>query len=182
MNEGKRFEEAFKKSVPKDVYCERFPDAAVGFRINKKDKEIRFAPKSPYDFILYRWPELYCVELKTTDKTNFSFVGKSANIKEFQINKLIKVSQYANAGFFLNFRKTGNTYFLKINDFCKIRAAANKVSINEKDIEGYAIKIPHRLLKSNYRYDLSPLFPQNGIDEKQKDVCRQQKLSLQEPQ
>jgi len=167
MNEGKIFEEAFAKSVPKDVYCERFPDATIGFNAGEENsvldkngkKKIRFAPKSPYDFILYRKPELYCAELKTTATTSFSFEGKSSNIKEHQIKSLLKASAFANAGFFLNFRKTGNTYFLEINDFCKIKDSVNKSSFNEKDIQEYAVKLPHQLLKVNYRYDLTPLFP-----------------------
>ena len=172
--EGKRFERAFANSVPADVYCERFPDAAVGFNAkekltggapiigNNKNNKIRFAPKSPYDFILYKRPELFCIELKTAGTSNFSFSGKSANIKDHQIRSLLKASKYANAGLILNFRKTSNTYYLEINDFCRIKETLNKKSFNEKDIINYAIELPHKLMRTNYKYDLSPLFHMNN--------------------
>lgn len=162
INIGKKFEIDFRKSIPKYVYCERMPDAAVGFNMKKnkeEDRTIRFAPKSPYDYILYCRPELYCIELKTSGKNGFTFKGKSSNIRERQIRSLLKAAHYANAGFILNFRKTGNTYYLEINSFCEIIKSISKSSINETDIKDYAIKIPHKLLRKSYRYDISPLFP-----------------------
>lgn len=156
MNPGKQFEENFKKSIPEDVYYQRLHDSSIGFDIENSTQ--RFALKSPYDCILYHNPYLYCLELKSTKSKAISYAGSNPMVKEHQIKELIKASGYGcRAGFILNFRDTGNTYYLPIAQFACIQKTNNKKSMNESDIIMYGICIPCKKLKVNYRYDLSEM-------------------------
>ena len=71
MNVGKIFEQKFKESIPKDVAVIRLHDSASGF--GQDSRSTRFSMKSPFDFILFKTPCMYCLELKSTDKKSFSF-------------------------------------------------------------------------------------------------------------
>jgi recombination protein U len=156
MNQGKVFEENFKKSVPEDAYYLRLHDSSIGFDIENSTQ--RFALKSPYDTILFRKGRMYSLELKSVKDGTISYAGSNPKIKEHQINELIKAARYGIiAGFVLNFRNTENTYFLPIANFDFLRHESNKKSLNENDIKGISIQIPHRKLKVNYRYKLTVL-------------------------
>lgn len=156
MNEGKRFELNFKKSVPDDVYYLRLPDSSIGFDIENSTQ--RFALRSPYDCILYREGKMYCLELKSTSNTAVSFAGSNPMIKEHQVKQLINALRYGcEAGFVINFRN-GDTYFLPIDKFVLLTTNIGKKSINESDVSGCSFWIPSTRLRTNYRYDLSILF------------------------
>jgi len=155
-NQGKRFEQDFKSSIPADTYYLRLHDSSIGFDI--KNSTQRFALRSPFDCVLYRKGRMYCLELKTTLLSSVSHLGSSPMIKEHQIKELIKASEYGiTSGFILNFRKTEHTYFLPIAQFIFLKHMSSKKSMNENDIKGISLLIPGRKLKVNYRYDLSVL-------------------------
>ena len=158
MNPGKQFEENFKKSIPAGVYFKRLNDSSIGFDIENSTQ--RFALKSPYDYFLYYRGNLYCLELKSTKNKAISYAGSSPMIKEHQIKELEKAHEFGcKAGFVLNFRDTGNTYFMLINYFTHLTQKLNKNSFNEKDLEicKNCIPIPSKKLKVNYRYDLTAM-------------------------
>lgn len=161
MNPGKQFEADLKASMPEGVYCLRLTESGaggIGFNEVK-----RFSVPAPYDLILYKSPDMYALELKSTIGTSLSFKGKSPMIKEHQLKKLREAAvKGVKAGFMINFRKSGNTYYLPIEAFDIITqyGMIAKSSINEYDIvsSGKAIKIEARLKKVKYSYNLSPLF------------------------
>lgn len=162
-NLGKEFEKQFKESS-KGLFLLRIPDSAIGFNVQASTQ--RFAGKTPYDFLLYKRPTLYALELKSTGTTSISFKGSSPMIKSHQIKELNRAkSQGAKAGFIFNFRKTNHTYYVPIEVFEAITnfGMSAKSSINENDILDWQmthdiITIPQRLKKVNYSYDLSVLF------------------------
>jgi recombination protein U len=157
MNEGKKFEENFKKSVPQDTYYQRLPDSSIGFDIENSSQ--RFALKSPYDCFLFRGGKMCALELKSVKDGSISYTGSNPKIKKHQIENLIETARYGIiSGFVCNFRNTENTYFLPIVQFNYFRLESFKKSFNERDIKDLSIKIPHRKLKVNYRYDLTVLF------------------------
>lgn len=152
---GKQFEEDFKNSIPKDSYYIKLPDAAVGFDIENSTQ--RFSQRSKFDYLIIRNARTFCLELKSTKNKIISY-GPSGMIKDFQVNELRKAAKSgAEAGFILNFRDTGNTYYLWIGNFDRITESSCKKSINENDIKECALIVPARKLKVNYRYDLSVL-------------------------
>ena len=166
MNEGKKFEQQFKKSLLKDnFYVVRIPDPPQSF--NMSDKQLRFSNKNPFDLIAFKNKTLYCLELKSNNSTSFSIQTnkdeKGKAIKLHQIEGLKEASEYEGviAGFVINFRKVNRTYFLDINNFLEFINNTSKKSINEDDIIKKGGKlIPQKLIRVNYYYDFN-LFDKN---------------------
>lgn len=103
-------------------------------------------------------PKLFCLELKSTKGTSFSFQGKTPMIKEHQIKELTKANEYDDviAGFIFNFREPENVvYFMHIDNFIKFKEETTKGSINKKDMINYGvIEITSELKRSRYRYNI----------------------------
>ena len=153
MNEGKRFEQNFKKSVPKDAYYLRLQDSANGF--DQTSETLRFSAKSPYDCILYKNNRMYALELKSTKGKSISFSGSSPMIKQHQIDELVRANCFGiESGFVFDFREQ-KTFYVPIFAFSDFILTTDKKSINIKEVEVIGVEIPKKKLKVNYRYDLS---------------------------
>ena len=155
MNQGKKFEQDFKNSVPGDVYYLRLHDSANGFDVEemKEHTNQRFAAKSPYDVILCKDGKMMALELKSTGGSS---VGNITSSQEKELKKAGDKGVFA--GFVLNFRKTERTYFVPIKEYMELKEETKKKSINEKDISRIPhVVLPGKKLKVNYRYDLSEL-------------------------
>lgn len=158
-NIGKVFEQNFKNSCPEDVLIYRPPDAAGSFNMNAG---LRFSQHSPCDFMIFdgKLNTLWTLELKTFEGScSFERTKNDKGIIHYyQIESLKKFSAYKNvcSGFVLDFRKTGNTYFLMINEWDKLINSISKKSFNENDMLKYSnpISIDKKKLKVNYRYDI----------------------------
>ena len=155
MNEGKRFEQNFKKSVPKDAYYLRLQDSANGF--DQTSETLRFAAKSPYDCILYKNNRMYALELKSTCSGRISFSGSGPMIKQHQIDELKRAQFFGiEAGFVFDFRNNA-TYYVQIDAFIEFILTLSKKSINVKEVEQIGVLIPRKKMRVNYKYDLSVL-------------------------
>lgn len=168
MNDGKKFENAWKSSVDKAGYFyHRLKDSAQSFG---GTNNLRFSSKNPYDCFVFSGKKLYALELKSTKGTSFSFWRADFEDKEkhqtflihkHQIEGLKKARDFQNviAGLVLNFRDTTNhTYFWDIGDFLNCTDALEKKSFNEADvIKNNGILIPQTIKKVNYVYDVSEL-------------------------
>ena len=153
MNDGKRFEQNFKKSVDNETYFLRLQDSANGF--DQTSEKLRFSAKSPFDCILFKNGMMYTLELKSTIKKSISFSGSSSMIKQHQIDELTRASKYGiEAGFVFDFREN-KTFYLPISAFNEFVLTTTKKSINIKEVEQLAVEIPKCKLKVNHRYDLS---------------------------
>lgn len=162
QNEGKKFEEDWRKSFAKvNAYFFRIKDSAASF----SGGNTSFTRNNPYDcFVLYDG-NFIATELKSTHGTSFSFEKEGSGsgnkmIKLSQINGLADVSNYKNAyaGFIFNFRNVSRTYFLDIKSFMEFYNSTTKFSINEKDIIEYkGVLIESKLLKIRYRYNVEKL-------------------------
>lgn len=172
-NIGKVFEDNFKKSIPDNVFCYRPPDAAQSFDMSKskKSKKLRFSSRSFCDYMLYRYPLLFCFELKTVSGTSITFERtkeeKRQEIHFYQIEALKKA--YAHgviAGIIVDFRGSDNTWFLNINEWDDLISNIDKKSFNEQDLIKYTnpYLISKRKLKVNYRYDVQEFL--NYLEEK----------------
>lgn len=159
MNEGKQFEKDFKASVPSDCYYQRFNDNALGFQMQQSQQ--RFTTQSPYDCILYRFPYLYCLELKSTKGKSLSFDGQSPNIKKHQVKNLVEASQHKGikAGFIFNFRSCDNkTIFVPVREFIKVARSNGKKSVNVNEFDEHnSIALHSELKKVHYKYDIENL-------------------------
>lgn len=157
MTPGKRFEADFRNSVPEGVYVKKLADAAIGFDINSSTQ--RFAPPSPFDFLLCRKGRMYALELKSTKDTSLSYRGTSANIKERQVDELLKAEMAgAVAGFVINFRTAEKTFFISASVLKVFMETSGKNSINGMEVKRLGVFIPCEKKIVNYRYDLSVLW------------------------
>lgn len=159
-NEGKKFEEDFKKSVPEDFYFYRLRDSGSSFNPTQ-ETGLRFSWQNDYDCFIFYKDSFFPIELKSTQGTSMSIQftkeEKGKMIKLSQINGLMKAQKHEGvyAGFLLNFRKTEHTYWLSIKDFYLFYKFTNKKSINEKDIqENNGILIPQVKKRVRYTYDV----------------------------
>lgn len=157
-NEGKIFEDNWKKSVPESVFLYRPPDAAQSFDYSTK---LRFSSHSPCDFLMYDGEILFCLELKTVSGKSISFERTKNDkgiIHLYQIDSLKKLGKYKNvvSGLIIDFRKTDDTYFLNIKDWDNLINSINKKSFNEDDLLKYTIPIliKKEKLRVNYRYNI----------------------------
>ncbi|MGE5438043.1 MAG: Holliday junction resolvase RecU [Syntrophothermus sp.] len=154
MNDGKKFENAFRDSVPEGIFYYRIKDSTNTWN---NTSGIRFTPKNEFDCFLFKSPTLLLLELKSTKSTSFSFKGSSPMIKQHQIDYLNKcnISKNIVPGFILNFRNPESTYFLHIKDLIRFINDTTKSSINEDDIVNYGgIMISAALKRTRYKYNV----------------------------
>lgn len=151
-NEGKRFEEDFRNSVPANVFCYRIKDSS----------NFQQTTKNMCDFIIFESPYLWLLELKSTKANQFSTDEKI--IKQHQIDSLYEANMnytFIKSGFILNYRgrelKTKTvlpeTYFIPIN---KMREVYYKEKNIHKDLaREIGIEIPYRKKITRYEYDIN---------------------------
>lgn len=174
-NQGKQFEENWKKSIPENVFYHRLVDPPQSF--NQKQGNLRFSWKNPCDCFLYNGNKrlFYALELKTSGTKSFSFeleenTNKTANIHYHQIESLIEFSKYPFfvSGFIFNFRYEDkdieSTYFQSISDFEKMVKKLGKKSFNEKDLLKYnPIKIEQKKKRVNYTYNVEKFLEDTAL-------------------
>lgn len=156
-NEGKVFEEDWKKSIPSDCYYFRIKDSPSSF--GQDSSKARFTLKNPFDAFIYCYPNLFPTELKSTKGTSISIQqdknDKGKMIKFNQIEGLTEAANYKGIipGFIFNFRKYGKTYFLHIDDFNKFLNDTDKKSINITNVIEYGgIEIIGEIKRVRYKY------------------------------
>ena len=160
QNEGKKFEEDFKKSIPDDAFVLRIKDPAQSFSMacrTCKSNPLRFSAKNPYDYLIFYNGTLFALELKTTADKSFSYdkqetKGSTNMIKWHQIEGLADAHRFDNvrAGFIFNSRNANETYFVDITKFLEFMETNHKKSINLTDIQGLCA-IPLRSQKKRTR-------------------------------
>lgn len=152
-NPGKVFEQDFKNSVPSSMYVLRVKDQVWGRGM--------VGSRNPFDYLLFSFPVLYCLELKSTEGTSFSFDEKI--IHAGQLDGLAKASKVrgVHSGFLFNFRastkRQNRLYWVDIESFLSFKASTDKKSINEADCKRIGKEIPCEVLKTHYRYDVASL-------------------------
>lgn len=161
MNSGKIFEEEIKNSLPSGIWYHRIKDPAASF--SGGASTTRFSLKNEFDMLIYKYPDLVALELKSNASTSISFSvekGKSAEIKWSQIEALTYAEKFnIKAGLLLNYRKSNTTYYVPINKFNEFIQKTTKHSINEKDcVEIGATIVEQKLKKVRYKYNLNFLF------------------------
>ena len=165
-NKGKKFERQFKESAENDgLFVLRLNDTDLSFNGNEHS---RFTLKNPYDFLIYNYPNIFCLELKSSC---YSSIGIQRSPKEpekmikfHQINSLVQAStkEGVYAGFVLNFRDDETleeeTYFLRIKDFCDFLIENDKKSINKTDVKKYnGILVEQKKKRTLYTYNIKKM-------------------------
>lgn len=162
-NEGKKFEEDIKKSFEEyNLYCLRLKDSSSSFSNNSQS---RFTSTNPCDFISYNIfnDQILYLECKSTEQISIPL----KNFKEHQINEMFDVEQkfdYIKSFCIINFRKTENTYCLKIEDVYNYYYSLNNIniekrkSITEKYCREEGILIESMKKRTRFKYNLYNLF------------------------
>lgn len=152
QNEGKKFENDIKQSIPDTCWIYRLRDNASSF---SGGSNTRFASNNICDYIMMDdiTKTLYLLELKSTKSTSISL----NMIRQNQINGLLNAKKHKLiAGFITNFRNDNNdTFFISINDFINMMNSTSKKSFNIIDLEkNNAIRIYNSKKRTRYRYDI----------------------------
>lgn len=152
QNQGKRFEQDVKDSVPETCWIYRFRDNAASFG---NGNNTRFASSNICDYLLFddKSRTLYLLELKSTQSSS---IGLNM-IRDNQIKSLQEASEHnLVAGFVCNFRNENNdTFFIEICDFIEMMENINKKSFNINDLKNNnAIQIDSKKKRTRYTYDI----------------------------
>lgn len=173
MNEGKKFEAQFRKSIPSYCLVHRLKDSAQSYNNNSNTL---FSWENQCDFFIFDTKNriFYTLELKSTKYKTLNFQtdknDKSQKmIKYHQIESLRDFSEYSYvvSGFVFNFRDEEHnmerTYFQSIVDFNSMIKSINKKSFNEIDLIMYhAIKIDGEKKRVNYKWNVEKLLDTQG--------------------
>lgn len=167
MNKGKIFERQIKLSAERqNLFILRLNDTDLSWAKSEKSK---FSAKSPCDFILYNYPNIFFLELKSTENKSISIQRELEDknhkmIKLHQINSLVQMSQCngAYAGFIFNFKERDgileDTYYMSIQDFSNFLVNTDKMSINKLDIvQNNGIILEQKIMRKYYIYNLDKL-------------------------
>ena len=174
QSEGKRFENAFIKSVPDYVLVKRLNDNASAW---SGGNNTRFSSNNECDYIMFdgRTRTFYGLELKTTKEKSLTFwredfedkTKKQAfQIRKCQIQGLEKWSKHFGVfGFIINFRSLENkTYFVMIDEFLDYTSTLSKKYINIDDIlKMNPIEIDHTLIRTNYKYNVEKFLKETRL-------------------
>lgn len=150
MNNGKRFENNFKNSMPDNVFFYRFRDGTSSW---DKGSQTRFQKSNICDCMMFDGGYLYLLELKSTK-------GKSlplSNIRKNQVDDLIAASNHRNviAGMVVEFSDLGQVYFMPIDLVKNWFYDSDRKSIPLQSFqERPCIEIYGKKLKTNFRYNI----------------------------
>lgn len=152
QNEGKRFEEDIKKSVPKEYWYYRFKDNASSF---SGGEGTRFATSNICDCEVMTEEYLFLLELKSHKGTSLSFTC----IRNNQIEEMSKVNyKRIKAYFIFNFRDKEKTFAVDAKKVKSYIEAAERKSIPIDWCRENGIEIEAQKKKARYKYNLENFF------------------------
>lgn len=163
LNTGKQFEADFKKSMPPDAWCYRLRDSAATYYGGNEN--LAFSVDNICDFIVYRHPVLYLMELKTIDTPSIplqKIFGKYDPDKK-QYHKIKHITDMITAAstegitayVIINYRgKVNRTFAVQAFDILHYSITENRKSIPWQWAALHGIEIAQRQLRVHWRYDV----------------------------
>lgn len=154
-NEGKKFEEDFKKSIPSWCWCNRYKDGTANIG-NVKNEKVRFQAHNVCDFEVFAENKLFLLELKSYNGVSIPLSG----IRKTQLEEMLKASNYKNIEpyFMLNFRPLQKVYAVKVENVQDFIKKAERKSIPVKWCIENGIEIEVIKKKVRFRYELDNFF------------------------
>lgn len=154
-NEGKKFENDWKASIPDNCWIYRLRDNASSFA---GGENTRFTSSNICDYIMLddRTRTMFLVECKSTKGTSIPLTM----LRQNQIDGLKDASKHnLVAGMLINFRNDKNdTFFLLIDEYLDMMDSLNKKSFNIKDLENIgATRIESEKKRTRYRYNVEKM-------------------------
>ena len=152
MNEGKKFEQDFKKSVPSHAYYYRLKDGTGN--IGGQNENLRFQATNICDCILYGMDKFYMLELKTHKGKSIPF----SCVRDNQLQGLYDAGlKKVYAGFIINFRDIEKTFYINACSMLRFKESASRKSYPLSFFETYGQLIPQTKLRTRYRYDIDSM-------------------------
>jgi recombination protein U len=147
-NDGKKFEEDFRRSTPPEVFVHRVKDAG-------SQGQHLFGVRNICDFIYYRQPWLYLLEMK-------SHKGKSIPFGKVTPDQLAGLTEHGErsgvvAGFLFNYRDLEETYFVPAGWVQQYVAAGLRQSFPVEWVREFGKRVDQQLVRTRYRYDVDKL-------------------------
>ena len=155
-NLGKIFEENFKKSVPKDIFCYRFRDSASAYYGGNEN--LRFSASNIADYLIYDSLALRLCELKNHKGKSIPLnciVGNKT--KEKQIEDLYNANQYSGIYcylivFFCDIERCFSLSIDKLKEFITLSTMGERKSIPLSYFEEHGTEIKVNKLRTNYKF------------------------------
>lgn len=158
-NEGKKFEENIKKSVPKECWLYRFKDGTGNFA-GEKNQNVRFQASNICDFLTMTNEYLFLLELKSHQGSSIGFnCIRDNQLKEMTNIEHKKIKAY----FILNFRDKEKTYAIEAKELKEYIETAERKSIPFDWCRQNGIEIESEKKKVHYRYNLEKFFEEASI-------------------
>lgn len=163
LNTGKQFEADFKKSMPPDAWCYRLRDSAATYYGGNEN--LAFSVDNICDFIVYRRPVLYLMELKTIDTPSIplqKIFGRCDPDKK-QYHKIKHITDMIAAAstegiaayVILNYRgKVNRTFAVQAFDILQYSVTESRKSIPWQWAALHGTEIAQRQLRVHWRYDV----------------------------
>ncbi|MBY0756530.1 Holliday junction resolvase RecU [Clostridium sardiniense] len=154
-NEGKRFEEDFKKSVPEKYFIYRFKDGTANFK-GTKNENVRFQAHNICDFQVVTENKVFLLELKSYNGVSIPLSG----IRKTQLEEMLKASNYKNIEpyFMFNFRPLQKVYAVKVENVQAFIEKAERKSIPVRWCIENGIEIDGIKKKVRFKYNLESFF------------------------
>ncbi|MDU1053336.1 Holliday junction resolvase RecU [Clostridium baratii] len=154
-NEGKRFEEDFKKSIPEWCWCNRYKDGTANFG-GTKNENVRFQAHNICDFEVLAEDKLFLLELKSYNGASIPLSG----IRKTQLEEMLKANEYKNIRpyFMFNFRSLQKIYAVKVENVQKFVTKAERKSIPVKWCIENGIELEGIKKKVRFKYNLEDFF------------------------
>lgn len=152
MNVGKKFEKNFKNSIPKNIFVYRFKDGSAAWDNGNKT---RFQAANICDFMLYKKPYMFLLELKSTKGKSLPF----SNVKEHQRKELLNASKYNGivCGLLIEFRTFNTVYFIEISQFERFLLQTSRKSLPLEFVSKNGIKIDLERKRINYKMNIEKM-------------------------
>lgn len=155
MNNGKKFEQDFKNSVPTNVWYYRFRDGTASFYGGGDGNNIRFQQNNICDCEIFTGSKLLLCELK-------SHKGKSIPfncIRENQIKQMSEAGQFGSIIplLIINFADCERAFAVHISNFKSLMETSPKKSANITEIQEIGQEIVCTKKISHYRYGVDDL-------------------------
>ena len=158
MNEGKKFEEQFKKSMPDHVWWNRYKDGTKWM----KGDNTHFQVFNIADFEFNDGNYQYIAELKSTAQQSIPFKNivdfdKKSSVQKFEEMKRATLFDFLYPCYIFNFRKNEKTYCIHAKYVIDYIETADRKSIpfdwcviNGIELKGYK-------MRTNWKYDVKQL-------------------------
>ena len=153
MNEGKKFEQDIKNSVPDNVFYYRLKDGTAAWG----GEETRFQAQNACDCIMFLTPYMYMFELKSHKGKSLPFSA----IRQNQLDELVQAAERGvTAGFIVNLRDIEKTYYVSAVTVQELINTLDRKSIPLEFFETQCIRLLAEKKRTRYRYDILNLFYQ----------------------